>query len=334
MTAIVVSLQAAVKLVLSTLHRERVLAYRGLAVTESIQRMRLFRVHPLDAPVVALAFDTGGKRAAAVKVHGGEVMDRIGPLTGGELGRLTDFAGDAPLTGYGLSEAVATLAEAGVALPDSLWDISELAGALLPGGAELSLVGLARRLVSGAGDLPDAAASQADDFNDPTTQAELAHLVYQALVEQARREPVSTLRRLADLLARSHSPLSELITALADSPATSATIMSGDVGERELSARLERPRPIGSAKPPQPLDADEITRLLAGDGPLSTGFPRYEPRLEQIAMARSVADAFGSRSNSGEPHHLVVEGGTGIGKSVAYLLPAVLFAARNNVRVV
>ena len=30
----------------------------------------------------------------------------------------------------------------------------------------------------------------------------------------------------------------------------------------------------------------------------------------------------------------MVEGGTGIGKSVAYLLPAVLFAARNNVRVI
>ena len=51
-------------------------------------------------------------------------------------------------------------------------------------------------------------------------------------------------------------------------------------------------------------------------------------------MARAVAQALGAPSNDGEGHHLVVEGGTGIGKSVAYLLPAILFAARNNVRVV
>ena len=55
-------------------------------------------------------------------------------------------------------------------------------------------------------------------------------------------------------------------------------------------------------------------------------------------MAEAVARAFGSMGGStdaeAEPHHLLVEGGTGIGKSVAYLLPAVLFALRNNVRVV
>jgi DNA polymerase-3 subunit epsilon/ATP-dependent DNA helicase DinG len=331
LAAIVVPLQTVVKLAHSTLHRHGCLTYRDPTVTDSTHRMRLFRVHPLDAPLVALSYDPNGKGAAAVRAHAGSVMDRIGPLSTIELHKLTEFIGEAPLTGYGLSEAVGALADTGITLPESLWDLSELAGVLMPGAAELSLIGLVRRLTSDGPGLPDTADG---DLSDPQMQAELALIVYQALIDRARQEPVATLRRLADLLARSHSSLADLFIALADAPAPSPIFGSGDVGQRELAARLERPRPIGSAKPLQPLDPDEITRLLSGDGPLADAFPRYEPRLEQIAMARAVANSFGSRSNGGEPHHLVVEGGTGIGKSVAYLLPAVLFAARNNVRVV
>ena len=91
-------------------------------------------------------------------------------------------------------------------------------------------------------------------------------------------------------------------------------------------------------KPTKPVTADEVRRLLADDGPFAQRFRRYEARGEQAEMAEAVARAFGSMGGStdaeAEPHHLLVEGGTGIGKSVAYLLPAVLFALRNNVRVV
>jgi ATP-dependent DNA helicase DinG len=43
----------------------------------------------------------------------------------------------------------------------------------------------------------------------------------------------------------------------------------------------------------------------------------YEPRPQQIAMAQAVADALANE------RHLVVEAGTGVGKSFAYLLPAI-----------
>lgn len=50
----------------------------------------------------------------------------------------------------------------------------------------------------------------------------------------------------------------------------------------------------------------------------------YELRGEQIEMARDVGDALESRE------HLVVEAGTGVGKSYAYLVPAVLQALRSE----
>ena len=55
---------------------------------------------------------------------------------------------------------------------------------------------------------------------------------------------------------------------------------------------------------------------------------RYEPREQQLAMARAVARAFA------EGRHLLAEAGTGVGKSFAYLLPAIELATKQQKRVV
>lgn len=54
----------------------------------------------------------------------------------------------------------------------------------------------------------------------------------------------------------------------------------------------------------------------------------YEERPGQLAMLKAVAGAFNERE------HLMVEAGTGVGKSLAYLLPAVQWAERNDTTVV
>lgn len=61
---------------------------------------------------------------------------------------------------------------------------------------------------------------------------------------------------------------------------------------------------------------------------LSKLWEDYEPRKEQISMGESVESAF----EKGQ--HLVVEAGTGVGKSLAYLIPAALFALENETTVV
>src|ERR1700722_2890511 len=55
---------------------------------------------------------------------------------------------------------------------------------------------------------------------------------------------------------------------------------------------------------------------------------RYEFRPQQLEMAASVESAFK------EGHLLLVEAGTGVGKSFAYLLPAIDYAVRTKKRVV
>lgn len=75
--------------------------------------------------------------------------------------------------------------------------------------------------------------------------------------------------------------------------------------------------------PARPCFSDEIAALFAMDGGLSK-FPDFEWRPQQQEMARAVA------RNLEQDGHLIVEAGTGVGKSLAYLLPAVTFAKRNR----
>ena len=61
-----------------------------------------------------------------------------------------------------------------------------------------------------------------------------------------------------------------------------------------------------------------VEDILGPDGPLARNLASFSPRAEQIEMARCVADALLKL----EP--LVIEAGTGTGKTFAYLVPALL----------
>ncbi|HYS10355.1 MAG TPA: ATP-dependent DNA helicase, partial [Myxococcales bacterium] len=70
--------------------------------------------------------------------------------------------------------------------------------------------------------------------------------------------------------------------------------------------------------------AEPLRDVFAPGGALSRVLPAYEPRPPQLAMAVSVEDALA------HGRALVVEAGTGTGKTLAYLLPA----ARSGLKVV
>ena len=85
-----------------------------------------------------------------------------------------------------------------------------------------------------------------------------------------------------------------------------------------------------AADPMQALDYPsdgEVAQAFDADGLLGAIYGTYEPREEQREMALAINRAFAASEN------LVVEAGTGVGKSMAYLVPAALFAKRNKVAV-
>jgi ATP-dependent DNA helicase DinG len=68
--------------------------------------------------------------------------------------------------------------------------------------------------------------------------------------------------------------------------------------------------------------------ILGPGGAIARRLPHYEHRREQLAMAEAVARAIE------RPGHLVVEAGTGVGKSFAYLVPAIQATADPRTKVV
>ncbi|MBQ9873127.1 MAG: helicase [Thermoguttaceae bacterium] len=66
--------------------------------------------------------------------------------------------------------------------------------------------------------------------------------------------------------------------------------------------------------------------VLESDGLIARRRPGYERRAAQLAMAAEVESAIRDRRS------LVVEAGTGVGKSFAYLVPAILYAVEDQVR--
>ena len=113
---------------------------------------------------------------------------------------------------------------------------------------------------------------------------------------------------------------------------------SADVGASPFSLKAHRASLVreSSAEPrPDAVDldrldaptAEEIRGAFEPGGAVSHMYEHLERRPEQVSMALEVRDALATST------HRAIEAGTGVGKSVAYLLPEVLFAQRNHVTV-
>jgi predicted DnaQ family exonuclease/DinG family helicase len=106
-----------------------------------------------------------------------------------------------------------------------------------------------------------------------------------------------------------------------------------DHGEREGALlRYDNARRIDLRRTPVEevleIDIDELESLFDVGGAIGSLLPGYETRSEQVAMMRAVGDALASGVD------LIVEAGTGVGKSLAYLVPAIHFAVANGERVI
>lgn len=94
----------------------------------------------------------------------------------------------------------------------------------------------------------------------------------------------------------------------------------GEAGETADEAEFYTEEELAEKQRAAEEAGEEAVRLLGPDGPLAAHLPGYEERPEQLEMARRAAACLTVG------RHLLVEAGTGVGKSLAYLVPALLFA--------
>ena len=156
------------------------------------------------------------------------------------------------------------------------------------------------------------------------------------LIDMLRVLPPRVQAGIRTIADRSDWSMRHLLRAMIPpaTPSFGATAGAADeigfegVDLEDLMKRLDtsprEPRP----DEPTPFEPSNAASWFDGEGPLAAVLSDYEPRSEQTAMTEAVAASLSQGSR------LVVEAGTGVGKSLAYLLPAVRHAVGNGERVV
>jgi ATP-dependent DNA helicase DinG len=246
--------------------------------------------------------------------------------------RLRQFVRNYPIVGQSPDYDLQMLSAHGLELRNPVYDTFRLATILLPDLPAYSLAGIAARLGISVAQQHRAMADV------ETTMA-----VFLGLCDLLRAYDPETLRRLADYSAQAGLPEAEVFEAIYQELVTQGIGQLGDaLAERVRSSvpganhaaelvfllpsdRPPRLEPTGEAPV---FDLDWIGRLYGPEGPFARSLPGYEFRAGQVRMAQAVTRVL----NQGG--QLLVEAGTGTGKSLAYLLPAVLHAVARGETVV
>ncbi len=103
------------------------------------------------------------------------------------------------------------------------------------------------------------------------------------------------------------------------------------VGSYIIDNLCEKVRIVVKAIPPpekELLNLEKVKKILGAKGSISKEIDDYEFREEQISMLEKCAEAFNNDLIS------LIEAGTGVGKSLAYLIPAIFWAVKNKERII
>jgi DNA polymerase-3 subunit epsilon/ATP-dependent DNA helicase DinG len=224
-----------------------------------------------------------------------------------------------PIVGHSVGFDLGMLRAQGMNFAQPVYDTFDLATLLLPQAPIYKLSALA----DGLG-IPHPADHRA--LND----AEVSAQVFVHMLKRIAALELRDLSEIVRLTQRIAFPLRDLFEEVLRGKAKRAFIDSAALplptANRSASNSEVQPlKPTGDARP---IDPATVAAFFSVEGAIGRAFAGYEQREPQVQMARAVSDAL----NTGKP--LIVEAGTGTGKSMAYLTPAALFAARRGERVV
>lgn len=238
------------------------------------------------------------------------------------ISSLASFIQGHRLVGHTLSFDLGFLEAAGLMLSNKVYDTFDLASLLLPDAPDLSLSAVSTAMQAQV--LPGHRALR---------DAEAAMFVLEALKQIAQRLPPGVIAECLRLTEHTEWSFRDLFLDIHHNmgPLSGHPFSDGITGMLLPFASEDKWSGYPSLAATHKgflLDTSQITSILESGGALSKGFINYEFRKEQALMTAAVARAFN------EARHLVVEAGTGTGKSIAYLLPASHFALQNETRVV
>ena len=274
-----------------------------------------------------------------------DTIDRVAP-------EFVAFVGTAPLIAHNAGFDLGFLRHSGIELPNPIVDTYDLAYVLRPDEPSYALEQLAQNL-----ELPQSRKQRKQDrAHRAVYDAIAAKMLFLNLLENATDLDPMTLAAMQRIAQSSGWSLSYLLDGIAAnprvisggySPIVSSTAASPDASIQNadsdtdesnvglngldmprISRRLHAGGVLKENERITPIDADRVASMFSEGGELSRALDGFEPRAEQVQMAQAVTEAI----NDGE--RIIIEAGTGVGKSLAYLLPAALYALANGKRVV
>ncbi len=268
---------------------------------------------------------------AAVKFTGGKIIDRfetlvnpqipippmITHITGIKAEDLTDaplfpqiaeklvnFIGNLPIIGHNIPFDISFLNRKGLQIPGPLYDTLQLSSILLPGLASYSLDTLTRILKINHEKKHRA-------MSDTMACYEL-FLILEQKIHQIDKE---THLEIMKILGKSTWELRDLFAeVLPDQTVRSKKMLIGKKKKEPQASVI--------------FNEKDLADFYNTDGPLAKTIKDYEPRAMQKQMTDLILDSFANSKN------LLVEAGTGTGKTLAYLLASIYWSINSGKKVV
>ncbi len=244
-------------------------------------------------------------------------MVRDAPNIHDVLGEFEAFVGDVPVIGHNVQFDLSFVQPYDLLKYNTAIDTYELAAVLLPSAGRYKLGALSNFL-----------GISLENAHRALDDAKATMNIFSELYGMAENLPFDLIAEIV----RYGEPLdwdaNWVFQQILQKRAKNGERPKGTQGQLFKMRDTKKYAPLQPVSEPIKLDPEEISSVLEHGGAFSKYFENYEYRNEQVEMLQVVAD---SLSNS---RHFMIEAGTGVGKSFAYLVPAAMWAIQNNTRVV
>lgn len=237
------------------------------------------------------------------------------------LPALRELIGDLPIVAHNasfdLSFLEAAFAGEGHALRNPAYDTAELARVALPRAKNHRLATLVQQLKV-----------QLEQHHRAEDDARACGQLFLKLLGQIQQMEMGLLRFILNVGEPGGWSLAPLFRAeLEKREAAGEKPRAIMQWIRPYDGQLHQPEGEPPEDEPSPVNPNVTLGVLGPGGVVSEAFGSYEHRPGQLQMAQSVAEALNKGS------HLLMEAGTGTGKSLAYLVPAIAWSKRNSEKV-
>ena len=224
--------------------------------------------------------------------------------------QLGEFIGDSVLIGHNIGFDIGFLKESGLKWEGAFFDTLDMSYILHPTQLDYSLSGLSLFLDL---DISNAHRAMADCENTMS--------LFLNLLTRLRNIKLQTLVQINNLAAKGAWGALPVLQIILAEQLTSAKANANEIPSVISEDKISEP----NAEPNS--ESSDLDELFSDHGSLAELLPGFEQRSEQLDMAIVVKNALQGESTA------VIEAGTGVGKSMAYLIPAMQYSKTRKERV-